>query len=267
MRRENYADILCIGAQRAMTSWLHQVISHHPQTWAFPDFDPVTSTRKEAHFWDWNHHRGRDWYRVLMTPPDDPGLKSLDFTPDYALLNDDQIAECKALNPGACVIYILREPLARAVSAIRMHTMWASNGAPADALRIGFGREFLDRVQAARIQRHGDYAGNLRRWRRHYPDLLVLEFAQLAADPPAGLARVLDACNLPAAPLVVQPDHAARLHRTVWHAPDYALDADCLHFLDGMLWREREEIAAETGLRFERPDPAQFVAPAEPTDA
>ncbi len=64
--RENVTDILCIGAQKASTSWLHHVINAHQRTYAFPNSEPVTSTDKEAHFWDWNHHRGLDWYRNLM---------------------------------------------------------------------------------------------------------------------------------------------------------------------------------------------------------
>lgn len=250
MSRANHADILCIGAQRAMTSWLHTILSLHPGAWAFPDFSPVTSTRKEAHFWDWNHHRGREWYRFLMTPLDDRSLKSLDFTPDYALMHDAQIAECKALNPSARVIYILREPVARAVSAIRMHTMWATENAPADREQVTFDQRFLDRVHAARIQAHGDYAGNLQRWRRHYPDLLVIDYAALAADPGAGMAQVLAHCGLPDDGLTGHPEYADRLGQRVWHAPDYPLSADCLHFLDGMLWREREAAEAETGIRF-----------------
>lgn len=250
MSRANHADIICIGAQRAMTSWLHGLLGLHSGTWIFPDFSPVTSTRKEAHFWDWNHWRGAEWYRFLMTPLDDHSLKSLDFTPDYALMSDAQIAECKVLNPSAKVIYILREPLARALSAIRMHTMWASDNAPADRVQVVFDQSFLDRVHAARIQAHGDYAGNLQRWRRHYPDLLVLDFAALAAEPGAGMARVLAHCGLPAEGLTSHPDYVGRLGQRIWHAPDYPLSADCLHFLDGMLWREREAAEAETGIRF-----------------
>jgi len=250
MSRANHADILCIGAQRAMTSWLHNMLSLHPGTWAFPDFSPVTSTRKEAHFWDWNHHRGSEWYRFLMTPLDDRSLKSLDFTPDYALMSDAQIAECKALNPRARVIYILREPLARAVSAIRMHTMWASDNAPTDRVRVAFDHSFLDRVHAARIQAHGDYAGNLWRWRQHYPDILVLDYAALAADPVAGMAQVLAHCDLPENQVTGHAEYAERLRKRVWHAPEYPLSTDCLNFLDGMLWREREAAEAETGIRF-----------------
>ena len=121
--RTNITDILCIGCQKGSTSWLHSVLSCHPDTHAFPNSKPVTSTNKEAHFWDWNHQRGVDWYRTLMTPPE-PHLLTMDFTPEYAFLPDAKIAECKALNPTAKIIYILRDPTARAVSAQRMQMLW-----------------------------------------------------------------------------------------------------------------------------------------------
>ena len=38
-------DFLCIGAQKAGTSWLHSQLVRHPQV-AFP-------AGKEAHYWDW----------------------------------------------------------------------------------------------------------------------------------------------------------------------------------------------------------------------
>ena len=252
MTRANAADILCIGAQRAMTSWLHGAMAAHPATWAFPSFEPVTSTSKEAHYWDWNHRRGPDWYRVLMRPLQDD-LKSLDFTPEYAFLNDRQIEECATLNPSARVIYILRDPLARAVSAIRMHTLWASRNAPADAVRVTLDAGFLDRCRAARIWDHGDYAANLRRWRRRYPDLLVLSFEELRARPLDGLRRALAHCGLDWDGLdeATRATLSERARRHVWATPHYPLDADCLHFLHGAMWPLREALKADTGLTFE----------------
>ncbi|MCL4674832.1 MAG: sulfotransferase [Pararhodobacter sp.] len=251
MTRSSAADILCIGAQRSMTSWLHRVMSTHPATWAFPDFAPVTSTSKEAHYWDWNHHRGPDWYRVLLRPLDDT-RQSLDFTPEYAFLQDHQIAECRRLNPTAKVLYILRDPLARAVSALRMHTVWASKHAAPDAVRLRHDRVFLDRCKHARLWDHGAYVANIRRWRRHYPDLLVLNYEDLRADPLAGLQTILTHCALDYAGL--PPDRRADLGRlatqVIWKTPAYPLDADCLHFLNGATWTERQALERELGITF-----------------
>lgn len=250
--RENFADILCIGAQRSMTSWLHHVLAAHPGTWTFPNFNPVTSTSKEAHFWDWNRDRGLDWYRFLMTPLDDRSLKSMDFTPEYALMSDAEIAECRRINPGARVIYILRDPLCRAVSALRMHTLWRSRNAPADKARIVFDEGFMKLAEGAKLWSHAAYTANAARWRRHYPDLLVLNFEALAADPEAGLSRVLAHCALPegamndAQTLTLRQRAGKRL----WETPAYPVDPDALHYLHGALWAERRAAEAEFGFAF-----------------
>ncbi|GAB4260691.1 MAG: hypothetical protein Kow0013_04460 [Pararhodobacter sp.] len=253
MTRENVADILCIGAQRTMTSWLHQLLSAHPGTWAFPNFEPLTSTNKEAHFWDRNRHRGADWYRVLMRPLDD-GLKSLDCTPEYAFLSRAQIAECKALSPGATVIYLLRDPLARAISAIRMHTMWATGNAAPDAHRITFDDAFRERCKHARLWQHGDYAANVARWREQYPDMLVLNYEEVAADPVAAAHRIAAACGLKAPEGDDLITFETRAARTVWQAPRYPLDPACIQFLHGALWPQREACANDLGLTFAEGD-------------
>ncbi|MGY6533968.1 MAG: sulfotransferase family protein [Pararhodobacter sp.] len=250
--RPNVADILCIGAQRAMTSWLHHVLSAHPGTWAFPDFGPVTSTAKEAHYWDWNHHRGPDWYRVLMTPPGDPGRLSMDFTPEYAFLSDAQISECRALNPQARIIYILRDPLARAVSALRMHTMWATDNAPPGTVTLDLDATLLERVAHARLHVHGDYAANHARWAHHY-DVLVLNFEDLCTNPTAGLDRVLAHLGLSrdAMPPAARAEFDARAARPIWQTPRYRFTPDALDFLHGLLWRERQATEESLGLRFD----------------
>lgn len=251
MSRVNVADILCIGAQRSMTSWLHNVMTAHPGVSAFPNFQPVTSTSKEAHYWDWNHDRGADWYRVLMRPLDD-GRMSIDATPDYAFLTPAQIGECKALSPQARVIYVLRDPLARAVSAIRMHTMWATGGAAAEDHRITLDKAFLDRCQHARIWDHGAYVANVERWRAQYPDLLVVNYEDLRADPRAGVRRLATHCGLPWDTLddVSREKIHKRADRTLWQTTAYPMDADCIHFLNGALMHEREAAERRLGMVF-----------------
>lgn len=250
--RANVTDLICIGAQRAMTSWLHLVLSAHPRLWAFPDFGPVTSTGKEAHYWDWNHHRGPRWYRQLMTPLDDPALLSMDFTPEYAFLNDAQISECKALNPKARIVYILRDPLARSVSGLRMQAMWESDNAAPEALEIGLDDRLFTLMQRARLFDHADYAENHRRWVRHYPDLLVLEYETLRTDPLAGAMRVLAHLGLSCddMPQAARAEFETRAARVIWQTPRYRFTPDALQFLHGALWHERQDAEAHFDIIF-----------------
>jgi hypothetical protein len=103
---------------------------------------------------------------------------------------------------------------------------------------------------------HGDYAANVARWRRHYPDMLVLNYEDIAADPVPQAARIAEACGLPMADMNAEQRATfdQRAGRKVWEAPRYALDADCLHFLHGALWLQRERAADELGLSWTEGD-------------
>lgn len=250
MSRENVADILCIGCQKGSTSWLHSVLNTHPRTHSFPYSEPITSTNKEAHFWDWNHKRGVDWYRQLMTPRD-PAKKAMDFTPEYAFLDDSQIAECKALNPGARVIYILRDPLARAVSAIRMHMLWRLGKEHSEPLHLD--PSLYAFVSAARLDRHGDYLHNLRAWQKHYPDMLVLNYEGFHTDRAGSVANVFAELGLDIAD-ANQRDLQRLLGGRVWESEKFAMDRAVLLFLQGLTWRFRQEVADDLGMRFAEGD-------------
>jgi hypothetical protein len=247
--RANIADILCIGCQKGSTSWLHSVLACHPGTWSFPNSEPVTSTDKEAHFWDWNHHRGTDWYRALMTPPE-PALRSMDFTPEYAFLSDDQIAECRALNPTARVIYILRDPLARAISALRMHALWKHGAGWSGALDLD--AELFALIEAARLALHGDYAANVARWRAAYPDLIVLNYEGFHTDRPTRVAQVMTALGLD--PAAMDPAGQARLDglmsARIWQSEPFPVTRRARLFLHGLTRSWRAGAERELGMTF-----------------
>ncbi len=250
-KRENCADILCIGAQKASTSWLHHVLNAHPETYSFPNSEPITSTTKEAHFWDWNHARGVAWYRNLLTPPD-PQRLSMDFTPEYAIMSEAQIKECKTLNPTARVIYVLRDPLARAISALRMHTLWRNGGADADDVKIQFGDDLLRLVRDARVIEMSSYMANYQRWAKHYKDILVLNYEDILATPDDVMARVYAHCGLTIE--TMPPDAKAefdkRMQKRVWASVPYALSPDVVYFLHGLLWPKRQAAERYFNMQF-----------------
>ncbi len=250
MSRENIADILCIGCQKGSTSWLHSVLDCHPLTHAFPESEPLTSTDKEAHYWDWNHHRGADWYRTLLSPPQD-SLRTMDFTPEYAFLNDEQIAECKALNPKAQVIYLLRDPLARAVSALRMQILWHLGKDHREPLHMDATGERLMRV--ARLDAHGDYLRNLRAWQRHYPDLIVLNYEDFHNQRVESVAAIMARLDLPIKE--IEGERRERFDRLmaqrVWVSEPFQLDRALLMMLHGLTWRYRQACQRELGIHFD----------------
>jgi hypothetical protein len=147
-------DFLCIGAQKAGTTWLHHNLKHHPQVW----LPPV----KELHYFDYPHrvplickvagstrHHSRartevrqflsvltdpalrNWHRrFLFQPRDDRWYASLfapaphqiagEMTPGYATLSESTVAHVHALFPGLKIIFLLRNPIDRIWSAAAM---------------------------------------------------------------------------------------------------------------------------------------------------
>ncbi|MCB1405142.1 MAG: DUF563 domain-containing protein [Rhodobacteraceae bacterium] len=245
--RENAADILCIGAPRAMTTWLHRTLAAHPDASAMPDLGPIPHDTKGARFWTDNHHRGAEWYRVVTRPRDDRRM-SLDVSPGYALMDETAIAECKALNPTARVIYILRDPLARAISAIRAQVTGAAT--PAQNPIIHHDAGFLALCDRLQLRAHSDYTAHVARWRKAYPGLIILDSRDIAANPIASARRIASVCGLMAGRM--NQAEAARFEtcarRVVSASSHIPLDPDCVHFLQGMLWQTREAARRDLGL-------------------
>lgn len=247
--RANITDILCIGTQKGSTSWLHSVLATHPDVAIFPDSEPLTSTNKEAHYWDRNHALGEEWYRTLMTPTD-PALKSMDFTPEYAFLPDAQIADCKRLNPTAKVIYVLRDPMARAVSALRMRMLWRF-GAGA-SVRLDLDTLLPEMLPWAQIDEHGSFVRNVEAWKRHYPDILVMNYEDFHVDRTAGIAQIMAHVGLDPARLTGERRDRfdAVMAGKVWESEKFAVDRDALIFLQGYTARTRATVKNVLGMTF-----------------
>ncbi len=140
-------NFLCIGAQKAGTTWLYNILRHHPDIWMPP--------MKEIHYFDYLHLKQIDWPRKRMQQLqtalgqfikgkfdyqkleflakmavtekfDDDYYLSLfknadrkiiaDITPDYSALNNQGFAHISQLLPEAKIIFIMRNPIKRAWS-------------------------------------------------------------------------------------------------------------------------------------------------------
>jgi hypothetical protein len=165
-----YPSFLGIGAQKAATTWLYEMLSLHPDI-AFAQ--RPRKSLKEVHFWDGvNYHKGLDWYLSLFSK----GKFRGEITPRYALLASDTIREIYRLNPALRILYTLRNPIERAWSAAQM--------------KAGGGRAAIEGEPLYAFLRHADttsrsdYASTLRAWRGVFPEpsLLVLRYEQIFED-------------------------------------------------------------------------------------
>ena len=121
-------SFMCIGAQKAGTTWLYEMLRAHP--------DLSLSHSKELHFWDWYRHYGLGWYRCQYPHThnsNNNNNNSIDkcygeMTPCYAVLEDSSIREIRALFPQLKLIFIARDIVDRTWSALMMELRNAVRG-------------------------------------------------------------------------------------------------------------------------------------------
>ncbi|MCH7772018.1 MAG: sulfotransferase, partial [Bacteroidetes bacterium] len=213
-----YPHFLCIGAQKAATSWLNKVLRSHPDIWLLP----VKSTRyfnnpstapayKVALFGGMDKDRWRrlarnrlkkmlrhkdyknlawfyrfyffertdEWYASLFTPAADQIAGEL--TPAYARLKRQTVARIYDLMPETKIIYLLRNPVARTWSNAAMHIEKKY-------------KQSIDEVDDHLIvkiilnesnHRHSDYLKTLDLWGEYFGEgqIHVAFFDQLVEDP------------------------------------------------------------------------------------
>jgi hypothetical protein len=249
--RRNVCDLYCIGAQKAGTSWAHFVVSQHPRTYTFPNLNPITSENKEAHFWDWSRHRGVNWYRDLLAPPSRDRIV-LDFTPNYALLDKSAVKECRALSPDAKIVYILRDPVARAVSALRMRYLWTN-----EIKHIEFDDLFMVFYKEERVKEHGEYVKHYQRWESVFGTerILVINFDDMLREPAEAIERVLGHVGLKSTGGEVdREEFERRLATKVWVSETYPLDEKAQAFLETELQPLTDEAERVFGIKFEPRD-------------
>lgn len=221
-------DIVCIGAQKSGTSWLHVVLATRPDVWV-PPF-------KELHFFDhkfveecrrwapWHVKKGvkqakqaylsktkipdqaylayldnllekpilnGTWYKYVFSQAEEHQM-CLDVTPEYSCIPDAGVIFFKRFLPEAKLIYLIRHPFDRLMSQLRM-TAHRQDEIPKSH------KAWSSLLDMPALESRGDYLNNVPRWDAHFsPDqLLYLPFGRVANDPVNLLREVELHCGLP----------------------------------------------------------------------
>ena len=222
----NLPRFLCIGATKAGTTWLNDQLDQHPgvlmpaikelhyfdalhvpghREWTAKT---VTAALKEALQEARSPRDGSEsdkarvrhirkildteifsdeWYRRCFTRPGNKHMVAGEITPAYAELPDEGITHVLSLLPSVRIIYLIREPLSRAMSHLRMSAFRRKTPATEKDLR-----ELIDSEH--HILSRGRYELYLPRWRRFVPQdrLLVLPFGHIKSQPEVLIAQVTD---------------------------------------------------------------------------
>jgi hypothetical protein len=218
MNAPRFPDFLGIGAQKAGTSWLARNLKAHPGLWlpAIKElvyFNAVHVPKDRA--WTQRHraraatdviraHTWADrpgkildlamvravadigageisdaWYGAIFSAAG-PGQLAGEVTPDYALLPRAGLEHIRRLNPRMKAVLLLRDPIARSWSDLRMR----------GAGMVGF--DMAAAAEGADILARADYAATITAWRDAFgAEALHIETRDaIAAEPLAVLERV-----------------------------------------------------------------------------
>lgn len=214
-------DFIIIGAQKAGTSALHQMLQTHP--------DIEAATTKEIHYFDndaW-HGAGKIWqYHAYFPLPHNKKKSGLTFeaTPMY-LYHPEVAARLHAYNPKLKLIISLREPASRAFSAWTMYHHHIKDGpnrqykefrkfdeVVAEELAT-FGTKSFDRNPKGYIER-GIYHEQISRFFKYFPpeQVLILENRDLYLDWEQTQHKILAFLRLPFQEMPLIKSHKSRVN-------------------------------------------------------
>ncbi|MDP1669863.1 sulfotransferase [Phaeovulum sp.] len=267
-------DILCIGAQKAGTTWFHVNFGARADVFV-PPF-------KELHYFDYHfapdsakwapqhirrgvkeairkhvvgnadidldfiaylirvqgpHIFTRKWYGEIFERAGE-GQRVLDVTPEYFCISEEGVEFVRKFLPSTQFLCFLRDPVERAISQIRMNLKRKAKLPETRAAWLLAAKQPVIGVR-------GDYATYVPRWRDTFDEdrLLFLPFGMIAAAPDAFLARIEAFLGMaPAA----YPNAGKKVH---W-AADIEIPGYVREYLAEATRPQREFLLAEFGPAF-----------------
>lgn len=216
-------DFLCIGSQKAGSLWLYRRLISHPDLWlpfikelhffdtrekspspyykqrirsklrdaiqeaksgdkdtpysdalaALDDFDEILS-------WDW-------YLKLFSLAP--AGAKAGEITPRYSTLPLDEVRNLRGDLPDAKIVYVIRDPFERALSAFRMFVQrHADRTHDPEFLDLNV-EKWFDTGQHT----FGNYADFIPRWDKFYDEgsnILYIPFGHIGSHPNRTLRQI-----------------------------------------------------------------------------
>jgi len=258
-RRPNF---LCIGAQRAGSTWLYENLKAHAGIWLPPIkelhyFDelrvqPFWCKRYKSHLGGRIRHartslRHGDWSmagfmwdaKFLGLPRSDRWYASLfsrsgklaagEITPAYSTLSADAVAAIKRINPDMRIIFLLRDPIDRSWSQARKD-LPRVHGKRLDEIPT---RDVVGWFNSRWCMTRSDYLATLNNWLAHFPrDQFFVGFhEEIIAHPRDLLLRLFEFLGVEKSERHFSPNlmHAINPATEVGLAPVYEYELARLH--------------------------------------
>jgi hypothetical protein len=210
-------NFLGIGAQKAGTTWLYEMLRHHKSI-LFP-------AGKEVHFWDANLDKGIAWYDSLFAGEETGKVKG-EITPAYAILPPNIISDIYHHYPHLHLIYIIRNPIERAWSSALMALERAEM-----MIEEASDQWFMDHFMSRGSLLRGDYEDCIRRWRNVFPleQLLILRYENIANNPNSLLSKCFSHINIDTN--VAEYISYEKMKEQIFAGPSYPIRSILIKFL------------------------------------
>lgn len=168
-------DFIGIGAQKCASTWVHRVLSDHPEVAVYPG--------KEIDFFSFYYNFGYEWYERHLA---DAGSAKMVGDVSASYFSDTNAPDRAFLyNPNMRIILSLRDPIERAYSN---HLMEVKQG-HITGENLDFEKGLLNNPMYM-IQSH--YAQQLARWLAVFPqDQIMVIFQEDIRDTPSIQAKNL----------------------------------------------------------------------------
>ena len=125
-----------------------------------------------------------EWYISCFNHNHAKGKVCGEVTPSYATLPSDGILYLKKILPNVKIIYILRDPVERAVSHVKMLAKFrAENNKEVDLISL---------CDSPRVIASSNYKSIIPLWRKHFNDqnLIIMPFEKIKYDPKGFLKSI-----------------------------------------------------------------------------
>jgi hypothetical protein len=179
-----WPTFLGIGSMRCGSTWLYEVLRHHPQI--------RMSDPKQLEFFN-RHilHRDFGWYRRFFEPEPNEQPKPVrgEITPFYARLKPRNIVGIQRVMPDLRIVLVIRHPIER-VWSHALYDLGAYKERDVNRLSPS---SFLRHFQRSRTRRYTNYDWILETWTRVFGNgsVHVGLFDDLIADPGSLVSGVL----------------------------------------------------------------------------
>lgn len=227
-------DFLCIGAQKAGTTWLFEQLRHHP--------DVQLADIKEVHYFDWYFYRPLRWY--LKRFAGSVGKKRGEVTPGYSVIETGRIRFIKRIMPEVKLIFLLRDPRERAWSAARFH-FGTVLGKSLDSISVS---DYLHYFSQKWVKERGDYLAIWSRWSSVFAqEQLLVVFNEDISENPAEVLKEI--CSFIG---VQHAERSASLFDRPNKSQEKQMPEEIRKYLDEMYIPEIEKMKSVFGDRVSR---------------